>query len=271
MAKTSQTKKVNIKSRKAPRKQGVLKVKSLTAAKATTDVFKKTVKNNKDLIPSESLKVKSEIEKLEMPLFSVDGVKSGKLKVIPQIFALKNNSQLISQAIRVYLSNQRSGTANAKTRAEVNFSTKKIYKQKGTGRARHGSRKAPIFVKGGVTFPPKPRDYSLKLPVKMKKAALLISLSNKFKENQVFCIDGLSTIEPKTKIISRLLRKIVGSEEYILLIVSTSQKQILKAAGNIRNVQVIVEKNLYSYPVLLNKYILFSREALTDFSKRNNN
>ncbi len=102
---------------------------------------------------------------------------SENTKLPEEIFGLEVKPQLLAQAVRVYLANQRQGTQNAKTRAEVERTRKKLYRQKGTGGARHGDRKAPIFVGGGVAFAPKPRDYSLALSKKMRRLALYGALS----------------------------------------------------------------------------------------------
>src|SRR3989344_6029979 len=119
------------------------------------------------------------------PVYDLKGAKSGTLALPKEVFGTKVNNSLMAQAVRVYLANQRQGNATTKTRGEVQGSSKKIYRQKGTGRARHGSLRAPIFVKGGIVFGPKPRDFSLDLPKKMKRKALFSSLSAKAADSEV--------------------------------------------------------------------------------------
>src|SRR3989344_6756187 len=138
-------------------------------------------------------------EGLTIPVYNLEGKEVKTLDVPKEIFSVKPNPKLLAQYVRVYLTNNRQGTASTKTRGEVRGSTRKIYRQKGTGRARHGAITAPIFVGGGVVFGPKPRDYSRKLPQKMKKAALFSALTAKRIDNAVKVIGNLDTIVPKTK------------------------------------------------------------------------
>jgi large subunit ribosomal protein L4 len=118
-----------------------------------------------------------------------------------ELFGAKVNKQIMAQAVRVYLANQRQGTQSTKTRGEVTGSTRKIYRQKGTGRARHGGITAPIFVGGGIALGPKPRDYGLSLPKKMRRVALASALTSQLNAGKVKVVDGFDTIEPKTKVL----------------------------------------------------------------------
>ena len=127
--------------------------------------------------PAKKKEVKAEVSIVEkvsekatvsVNVVGIDGKISGKIALPGEIFGEKVNKALLAQAVRVYLANQRQGNASTKTRGEVEGSTRKIYRQKGTGRARHGSVRAPIFVKGGIVFGPKPRDFSLDMPKKKK-------------------------------------------------------------------------------------------------------
>src|SRR3989338_5152877 len=124
-------------------------------------------------------------------VFDTKGALKKTIDLPKEIFGVQENNILLAQAVRVYLANQRQGTVSTKTRGEVAGSTRKIYRQKGTGRARHGSIRAPIFVHGGLVFGPKPRDYSMKFPKKMRKAALASALSSKVNDAQVKVVDGL--------------------------------------------------------------------------------
>jgi large subunit ribosomal protein L4 len=157
-------------------------------------------------------------------------------------------SKLLAQAVRVHLANQRQGTQSALTRSEVNRTRKKLYKQKGTGGARHGDRKAPIFVGGGVSFAPKPRDYSLKLSKQMKKKAVEEALKTKKIEK----IEGLEKISGKTKELAKLL---TGAKSF-LIITDGYQEKIWRAARNIPGVAVLPENQLNAYEVLKAEKIL---------------
>lgn len=174
----------------------------------------------------------------------------------------KVSQQLLAQAMRVYLANQRQGTASTKTRGEVAYSTRKIYKQKGTGRARHGSIKAPIFVGGGIVFGPRPRDFSLKLPVKMKKRALLGALSHKAAEGKIKVVEGLTKIKPKTRTVVTMLEAFNQKERSTLIAVAADAQRVIVAARNIPYVTVIPARQLTAYDAMTNEYILFAREAL---------
>lgn len=148
---------------------------------------------------------------------------------------------LISQAVRIYLANQRQGTQNAKTRAEINRTRHKLYKQKGTGGARHGDRKAPIFVGGGITFAPKPRDYSLKMPQKMKTEALRQALELK-KPTPI----SLAKIDGKTKTLTRLL----DLSKNTLLITKKYNKKVWLSGRNIPHLTILPRNELNVYEVI---------------------
>lgn len=182
-----------------------------------------------------------------------------------EIFGAKVNSQLVSQAVRVYLANQRSGTASTKSRGEVAGSTRKIYKQKGTGRARHGSLRAPIFVHGGIAFGPKPHDFSLKLPSKMKKVALFSVLSAKLKDGEIKVIAELEKISPKTKSMVEVINNLElnSKKKSILLVLPSKLENLKRAVGNIEGVEMILVNQLNAYKVLQSRILLFMEEAIT--------
>src|SRR3989344_1501184 len=136
---------------------------------------------------------------ISAPMYNVRGAKNGSLALPKEVFGVKINQPLMAQAVRVYLANQRQGNASTKSRGDISLTTAKWYRQKGTGRARHGAKSAPIFVGGGVAHGPKPKDYSLNLPQKMKKAALYSELSLKAKDGEIKILSGLSKITPKSK------------------------------------------------------------------------
>src|SRR3989338_7040764 len=142
---------------------------------------------------------------MNVPVYSMVGTSSGTLALPKEFFGAKVNKALLTQALRVYISNQKTHPGSTKTRGEVKGSTAKIYRQKGTGRARHGAIRAPIFVGGGITFGPKPRDVRLTLSKKMKKAALLSAFSLKMREKEILGLSGIDKASGKTKEISKLI------------------------------------------------------------------
>lgn len=211
--------------------------------------------------------VKKSTGSTKVDVYDVKGKVLETIELSKEIFGEKENKQLISQAVRVYLANQRKGTASTKTRGEVRGSTRKIYRQKGTGRARHGSVRAPIFVHGGIVSGPKPRDFSLKFPKRMKRKALFCALSSKLKAGEIKIVSGLLKIEPKTKKMVEVLENLKLSNGKILLILPKDCENLKRAARNIRNIEYISAFNMNTYSVLNNKGMLFARESIEEFEK----
>lgn len=214
---------------------------------------------------SKPMPVNPRLKKLTADVFNLKGKVVGNILLPGEIFGAKINRVLVAQAVRVYLANQKQGNASTKSRGQVRGSTRKIRQQKGTGRARHGGIRAPIFVGGGIAFGPKPRDRGLELPKKMKKAALHASLSAKFANGQVKIIAGLGSIEPKTKVMAETLENFTNGGKALLVTAGTSQN-IKRAARNLKKVHVITEKNLSTYDALDNSLILFMKEAIEELS-----
>ena len=193
-------------------------------------------------------------------VLGVDGKAKGKMTLPSDVFGVKPNKTLMAQAVRVYLANQREGGAATKTRGEVEGSTRKIYRQKGTGRARHGSIRAPIFVGGGIVFGPVPHDFSMSFPVKMKRKALTSALSSQLTAGNVIVVDGLAGLE-KTKSMVKALAS-VGAVGKILLILSDKPGYAARVARNIEGVDVLPAKNLNTYAVLSHQKLVFMKDAL---------
>jgi len=172
---------------------------------------------------------------------------------------------MLAQAVRVYLMRQRKGTSSTKTRAQVRGGGKKPWRQKGTGRARAGSIRDPQWRGGGIVFGPKPRDFFLSLPKKMKERVLLGVLSDKFKNKKVFCVKEFSKLGGKTKQFLEFLSKlpIVNGEDKKILIVSEKKnEQVARAVRNLKNLSLITLKYLNFYQILNNDFLLFDKEAL---------
>lgn len=212
---------------------------------------------------------KKKTDKMTIEVFDLEGKVVGKIPLPEEIFGAKINKVLIAQAVRVYRANQRLGTVSTKTRGEVEGSTRKIYRQKGTGRARHGSIRAPIFVHGGIVFGPKPRDYSLYLPQKMKRTALFSSLSDKFNNGKVKILQGIEKIEPKTKKFISAIDKLGlnNKNKKILLITSSEIENLKRAARNIEGVSITSANRLNTYDILNHQHILFMKEAIEQLRK----
>src|SRR3989338_2739907 len=204
---------------------------------------------------------------LSLPVFTLTGGKKGTVDLPREIFGAKVNRVLMAQAVRVHLANQRQGTASTKTRGQVTGSTMKIYRQKGTGRARHGSIKAPIFVGGGIVFGPSPRDFSLKLSKQMRRKALFSALSQKFVNERILVVD-VNGASGKTKEIYQMFKSLnlLGKKGKVgkILFVSGANALTKQAAKNIEGVKIEPAKSINTYDVLSNNHLVIVKNALAD-------
>lgn len=202
---------------------------------------------------------------LSASVFDTKGKVAGKITLPAEIFGVKVNNPLLSQAVRVYLANQRQGTVKTKDRGEVDRTSRKVWQQKGTGRARHGSRRAPIFVGGGVVFGPRPRDYSLNLSKKMKTLALFSALSSKLKDQGLKIIKGLEAIEPKTKIMVQVLKNLgIKNTSRVLLVIPKAKESenVYRAGRNIEGIEILSANTLNAYKVLDNAQVLLMKGSI---------
>lgn len=195
---------------------------------------------------------------LSIKVFDLEGKEKKELVLAKEIFSVKVSPKLLAQYVRVYLANQRQGNASTKTRGEVIGSTRKIYRQKGTGKARHGDIKAPIFVGGGVVGGPTPRDYSLKMNKKQKQKALFGALSLKYEKKLIFGLTetALKT-EPKTKIMASFLKKMDWTGKRVLFVLPELRNNLVLASRNLYEPELIEAKTLNPYIVMRADVILF--------------
>jgi len=192
-------------------------------------------------------------------VISLSGTKKPKISLPAKIFGAKPNPALMAQAVRVFLSNQRIARAKTKTRGEVKRSKAKWYRQKGTGRARHGARSAPIFVGGGRAHGPTgEQNYEKAMPKKMGRAALISALSSRARDKEIIIVDGLEKIK-KTKEMAKILKEVTGP---FLLILSGKLENVILATRNIPSLALIQAKSLNAYEVLKAGKILITREAI---------
>lgn len=204
---------------------------------------------------------------LTADVLNLKGVSIGKITLPGEIFGVDANKSLIAQAVRVFQNNQRAGTHDTKTRGEVTGSTRKIYRQKGTGRARHGSIKAPIFIGGGIAHGPHPKDYSQTMPKQMKRLALFGALSDKYKNGQIKIVRGFEKIEAKTKNMSDAMTnlKLNPGKHYkpnTFLVISQKADNIWRSGRNIPYLTIGEAKLLNAYTVLSYKNIIVAEEAV---------
>jgi len=202
---------------------------------------------------------------LTVTMKDMTGKAAGTMQLPKDLFEATVNPALMAQAVRVYLANQRRGTHATKTRGEVHGSSRKIYRQKGTGRARHGSIRAPIFVHGGIVFGPKPRDYSLSLPQKMRRKALVSALTAKRLDGKITVVAGLANTQPKTKGMAQAFEAwgFDPKKHSVLLVLGKgSFDNAKRAARNLANVSILPMTQLNTYEVLRADTIVFASEAL---------
>lgn len=214
--------------------------------------------------------VVKKVIKKSHPLYDVSGNKSGKTVMLPDdIFGTKVNDKLLATSVRVFLTNKRAWSAVAKTRSDVNASKRKIYRQKGTGRARHGAISAPIFVGGGQAHGPKAKNIKLKLNKKQARKAILGALSQAKETNKIYLIsESVNKLKPSTKKIEKLLKKLNLYEKKILLICSDDKSNNLKlSVRNLKNVEFSRADNLNVYQVLSNEILLITQDAIPNLTK----
>ena len=190
-----------------------------------------------------------------MPVYSLNGKVVEKIELSQAIFALPFNDAVVHQAMVRQLANERQGTASTKTRGEVAGSTRKIYTQKHTGRARKGSIKSPLLRGGGVVFGPKPRSYRQSIPKKMRKLALKCLLSAKVREGNIRLVEELDFKGPKTKDMVNVLSSL-GIDSSTLILTAQSKPDVAKSAANLPEVKVLPSAlvnvlDLLSYKMLV--------------------
>jgi len=206
---------------------------------------------------------------LKVTHYTSKGVKSTDFS-LPKEMDVKENINLMAQAARVEESRKHPGLSKAKTRAEINRTTKKWYRQKGTGRARHGARSAPIFVGGGVAHGPKGIKRTLNLTKDMNKKALFSGIKILSKKGKVFVVSGISSMT-KTKDAKVLLEKILKNLNFktkVTLVFAEKNIKIKKAFANIKNVKTEVYKNMNVRKVLLSEYLIFDKDIFEKETKK---
>jgi len=208
---------------------------------------------------------------LKANLFSLEGKKIGEVSLPKEIFASFSQPLLVAQAVRVFLANQRQAGAKVKRRGEVRGSGKKIWRQKGTGRARHGDRYAPIFVGGGVAHGPSGQEnWHLKMPKKMKRKAFFTVLSDRSRKKKIAVIADLEKIDPKTKsaaaLLSKLSRFLPGIKKP-LVVTDEKGENIKRAFRNLPGVKIVRFDNLHTFAVLATDAVVFQQKALAAFIK----
>ncbi|MGH2652995.1 MAG: 50S ribosomal protein L4 [Actinomycetota bacterium] len=189
------------------------------------------------------------------------GKKVGQRELDPAVFDAQVNVPVMHQVVVAGLAAARRGTHSTLTRAEVSGGGRKPWRQKGTGRARHGSIRSPLWVGGGIAHGPKPRDYAMRVNKKMKRLALRSALTDRAREGRIRILDGLRFDEPSTREGLEVLGS-VGAEGLVLLVLSEPDEVVEKSFRNLRHVKVVFPGNLSTYDVLYADWVVFTADAV---------
>lgn len=201
-------------------------------------------------------------------VYDINKKKVGEIDLPDAVFSVEVNPAILHQTVVTHLSNVRQGTVKTKTRAEVRGGGKKPYKQKGTGRARHGSIRSPIFVGGGVTFGPQPRNWDIELPKKQKKNAFKMALSQKNKDGNLFVLDQFVSKDGKTKTMAKSLA--TWNSKSVVVVSPNADQNTIRSVRNIHNVKVISDKNLSAFDVIKYEHLFLTKDAVNTLVSRAN-
>lgn len=194
-------------------------------------------------------------------LFNQEGKQVGDIQLNNNVFGVEVNTDAMHQVVVALLANKRQGTQSAKTRAEVRGGGIKPWRQKGTGRARQGSIRAPQWIKGGIVFAPKPRDYRVSVPKSMRRVAMKSALTSKVQDNQMVVLEALSLEAPKTKHMVEVLKAFDAKKT--LIVTGESNEVLYKSARNIADVQIMPVNNINVYDLLKFEKLIITKDAVS--------
>ena len=194
-------------------------------------------------------------------LYNMEGAAIGEVELSDTIFAAPVNVAAMHLVVRSILANKRQGTQSALTRGEVRGGGRKIYRQKGTGNARHHGNRAPIFRHGGVVFAPKPRDYVVNVPRKVRKLAFKSALTSRLMDGDIIVVDSLTLAEAKTKLMAKFLGNFELKNQ-TLLVLPGRDETVVRAAGNIEALDTLYVNTLNVYDILKAGKIILTKDAL---------
>jgi large subunit ribosomal protein L4 len=194
-------------------------------------------------------------------VYNMLGEQVEEIELNESIFGVEINQHVVYEVVKNQLANKRQGTQSTKTRSEVRGGGRKPWKQKGTGRARQGSIRAPHFTGGGIAFGPKPRDYSYKVPKKVRRLALKSVLTSKVQENEIIVIDAINFDAPKTKEMANFLSKI-NADKKALIVMEEKNANVIKSAKNIPTVATALVNTINVYDILKYNSLVITKDAL---------
>lgn len=203
-----------------------------------------------------------------LPVYDINGKEVGKYEVDPDSIAAKISKQLLHDVVVMYQANSRQGSFRTKTRSEVSGTTKKMYRQKGTGNARAGSKRSNIRRGGGHAFAKRPRDFSYRLPRKAVQAATRMAIAGKIQSEQVIVIDDLSMDQPKTKQIAGLMKALGLEGKSALIATEAHNPTVYKSARNIQRVEVLNVTDLNALSVLRPDRMLVTKAAMDSIKEK---
>lgn len=200
---------------------------------------------------------------MKTDLYNRENTKVGTIDLPDAVFAVKWNPDLVHQAVVAQLANARQPVAHTKNRGEVSGGGKKPWRQKHTGRARHGSTRSPLWIGGGITFGPRnDKDYSKKINKKMKRVALCSILSKKLADGEIKVIDDFTMQEPKTKNVAAALKKFFSKPQSLLIVSKKENKNLFLAGRNIPKTEIMEAKGLNVYTCLSHKTIFIDKDSI---------
>jgi large subunit ribosomal protein L4 len=199
-------------------------------------------------------------------VYNTDNKKVGEVELNDALFGLEVKKHILHDIVKMQLANRRAGTACTKTRTEVRGGGAKPYRQKGTGRARAGTNNSPLWRGGGVTFGPKPRDYSYKLPKKVRKLGLRMALSTRFSESNMIVLDGFDLADIKTKQFVEVMKKL--DIENGLIVIPSNNENLERSSRNVQGFKVIQTDGLNVYDILLHRRLVLLQPCLDQLEKR---
>ncbi|MFP4200815.1 MAG: 50S ribosomal protein L4 [Clostridia bacterium] len=198
-----------------------------------------------------------------VPIVDMQGEQTGEVELDPFVWNSPENGGLIHQAVVTYLANQRTGSASTRTRAEVRGGGRKPWRQKGLGRARHGSIRSPIWTGGGVVFGPKPRSYRKRMNKKARRGALRAALSSSVRDSEITLIDSIDLPGPKTGAVRDMLRDLgLSDKKKILFVTSGKDDILLRSSRNLPGMRAMRAQDLNTYMVMDSDHLVITKDAL---------
>ena len=194
-------------------------------------------------------------------VFNMQGAEVGEIALSDEIFGVEPHVPAMHAVVRAYLNAQRQGTQSTLNREEVRGGGRKIYRQKGTGNARHHGRRAPQFTHGGVVFAPKPRDYRIEVPRKVRRLAMKSALSSKVAENDFVVVENMTAADAKTKTVVSML-KALGADKKALIVTNEVDEKMVRASGNIPGVKTTFTGSLNVTDILNSNKVIIAKEAV---------